>query len=34
MTTRQISVSTVAYDGYEIDVALAEIAKIGIALAV
>ena len=32
MTTRQISVSTVAYDGYEIDVALAEIAKIGIAL--
>ncbi len=32
MTTRQISVSTVAYDGYDIDIAFAEIAKIGIAL--
>lgn len=32
MTTRLISVSTVAYDGYEIDVALAEIAKLGIGL--
>ena len=32
MTPRQISVSTVAYDGYAIDIALAEISKIGIAL--
>lgn len=32
MTTRQISVSTVAYDGYDIDIAFAEIAKIGIVL--
>jgi sugar phosphate isomerase/epimerase len=32
MSSSQISVSTVAYDGYPIDVALDEIAKLGIAL--
>ncbi len=32
MTSRHISVSTVAYDGYDIDVAFAEIAKLGIGL--
>jgi sugar phosphate isomerase/epimerase len=32
MSSHQISVSTVAYDGYPIDVALDEIARLGIAL--
>lgn len=32
ITKRQISVSTVAYDGYAIDVAFAELAEIGIGL--